>query len=320
MRSSRWLAALAALTFSAEAGAQQAVQGFDAQRLYQSAPGAGWWVMDALDMHGKLGGAAALTVGYSGSDLRVSDGVQHIAVVSDNAFADVGFAVAFLERLRFYMNLAMPLAIDGQSGTVGSYTFTAPNVTIGNNPDTIGDSRLGFDARIYGKPNGPFRFGAGAQLILPSGVRSDYDTDGTYRGMICLLFAGDIGRFAYAGQVGVHIRPLDDSPAPGSPEGSELLFGVAAGARLPAFTGTALIVGPEVFGASAFKNVFGTTSTALEGLFGVRLEGTGDHTRQFRVKLGVGAGLNPVFGEPAWRIVASFEVFAFDIYRSALVR
>src|SRR5260370_39812697 len=40
-------------------------QGFAVERFYPSAPGGGWFVMDALDLRGGLGGALALTTGYA---------------------------------------------------------------------------------------------------------------------------------------------------------------------------------------------------------------------------------------------------------------
>ncbi|HET9156756.1 MAG TPA: hypothetical protein VFN91_08825, partial [Myxococcaceae bacterium] len=63
MRSSRtsraWV--LGGLLFAAGARAQTPVQGFDAERFAPSAPGAGWFVMDSLDMHGELGGALSFS-------------------------------------------------------------------------------------------------------------------------------------------------------------------------------------------------------------------------------------------------------------------
>jgi len=206
-------------------------QGFAVERFYPSAPGGGWFVMDALDMHGNLGGAMAFTSGYALKPLRVTDGSRTLPVVEDEAVADFGFAATY-DRFRLYLDLQMPFLIAGQGGPVGNYWFVHPAVDLGSNPDTLADARIGFDARLYGSPTGAFRLGAGAQLLLPSGRRSDYDTDGTYRAMLRVLAAGDVGWFTYAGQVGVHVRPLDDAPIPGSPQGSELLFGVAAGAKL----------------------------------------------------------------------------------------
>jgi hypothetical protein len=309
MSSSRSAAAVALLfaaLWSASAHAQQA-QGFALERFYPSAAGGGWFVMDDLDMHGGFGGAMELTLGYAHDPLDLTSGGQHLVVVSDEAFADIGLAATY-DRFRLSLNLDSPIAIEGSGGTVNGYQFTAPTVTLGNDPDAISDARVGFDARILGRPDGPFRFGAGAQLLIPSGSRSDYDTDGTVRAMFRLLFAGDAGRWIYAGQLGLHLRPLNDSPIPGSPDGSELLFGVAGGPKF--LTGPwAIVVGPEVFGETALQSFFGGTTTGLEALLTGRLEGTGEGA-QLRVKVGAGGGLDPNFGAPEWRLVVAIELFS----------
>jgi hypothetical protein len=294
----------------ARASAQQPAQGFAVERFYLSAPGAGWLVMDALDMHDGLGGSLSLTMGYARNPLHVADSSQRAAVVAHEAVMDIGAAVTY-DRWRLYLNLDAPLAIRGQSGTVGGYSFTAPYVSLQLNPDTLSDARVGLDVRILGGATSQFRLGAGVQLLLPNGNRADYDTDDTFRGMGRILFAGDDGLLTYAGQLGVHIRPLDDSATPGSPRGSELLFGVAGGAKVPVGRNRkmAVIVGPEVFGATALRSFFGENTTALEGLLTARLQGTGDNGAQLRVKLGAGTGINRQFGAPDWRLVLAVEVF-----------
>ena len=307
-----FVAAIAiASAWAPRAQAQQQPQGFAVERLYPSAPGGGWVVMDALDMRGGLGGVAGMTVGYSHEPLRLPtpDG-SHLAVVARQAFADLGLAVTY-DRFRLYANLASPLLIAGDSGTVGRYRLTAPAVDLGSNPDTVADPRVGFDTRLLGTASGAFRLGVGAQLLMPNGSRADYDTDGTMRAMLRALFAGDVGSFAYAGQLGVHVRPLDDSPAPGSPQGSELLFGIAGGLRQPlgGDGAAALVIGPEVYGETAFKSFFGSTGTGIEALLTTRVEGTRDDGAQVRVKLGTGGGLSPQLGAPEWRIVVGIEVF-----------
>jgi hypothetical protein len=324
MPSSRKLALIGAFAslfgFAARAGAQQDTQGFAVERLYQAAPGGGWVVMDDLDIHGGLGGAVAVTSGYEHDPLRIksSDGSQHLNVVSDFAFADFGFAGTY-DRFRLYLNLDVPLAAGGSSGTVGAYRFAAPYVAVnstphaanlGNDPDTISDPRIGFDARIIGDVGGPFRLGAGAQLLVPSGDRSAYDTDGTFRAMGRVLFAGDVGILTYAAQLGVHIRPLD-SETPGGPQGTEGLFGVAGGLRLGVDrTGrTAVVIGPEIYGESALRSFLSPAATGLEGLLSARVEGTDSDGPQVRVKLGVGAGINDHFGAPEWRLVFGIELF-----------
>jgi len=288
--------------------AQQTAQGFAVERLYLSAPGAGWFVMDALNMHGGLGGSLSMTLGYASNPLHFSDGTQRLAVVAHEAIMDIGAAVTY-ERWRLYLNFGAPLTIRGATGTFGDYSFTGPNVSLASHPDILSDARVGVDVRILGGHKSRFRLGAGAQLFIPNGNRADYDTDDTYRGMVRVLLAGDEGIFSYASQLGVHIRSLDDSPTPGSPRGSEFLFGAAGGAKLPVGGNLAVILGPEVFGATAFHSFFSSSATSLEGLLSSRLEGTGDSGAQLRIKLGVGTGFNRQFGAPDWRVVLAFEVF-----------
>jgi hypothetical protein len=197
---------------------------------------------------------------------------------------------------------------------VGGYQYTSPAIDPGTSPDGFADSRVSLEARLLGRADSAFRLGLGAQLFIPSGSRDDYFTDGTWRGMGRVLFAGDVGRFTYAGQLGVHIRPINDEPAPGSPRGSELLYGVAGGVKLPVgATSEQVIVGPELFGETALREFGGRQTTDLEGLLSARLEPIHPppETAQLRFKLGVGAGLDAYFGAAQWRAVASVEMFDF---------
>ncbi len=282
-------------------------QGFSVERFYPSAPGGGWLVMDDLDFRDGLGGDLSLTLGYANNPLRLTSGVNRVAVVSDEVTADVGAAISF-NAWRFYLNFDSPLAIRGQSGTVSGHVFTAPSLSVGTNPDGISDVRVGTDVRVLGGPASPFRLGASAQLFIPFGDRGDYDTDGTFRAMLRALVAGDRGSFTYAAHLGVHIRPLDDSPTPGSPAGSELVFGAAGGIMVPVRCWTA-VIGPELYGATAFRSLFGSDRTALEGLLSGRVEGPIDGKRSIRIKLGVGAGLHQEFGAAEWRVVVGIEIF-----------
>lgn len=317
MRSSRSLAftvAVAGAYAVALAGSARAqppgAQGFAVERLYPSAAGAGWLVMDTLDMRGGLGGAIALTIGYANRPLRVSDGANQLDVVSAQASADVGAAATY-RRWRFYLDLVTPIVSSGDSATVGGYAFTGPSLNPSSNPDVLSDARIGTDVRLVGAPGGRFRFGAGAQLLVPFGDRADYDTDGTVRGMIRALFAGDIGWFRYAAQLGVHIRPLDDSAVPGSPRGSELLFGFAAGGsvRLDASGAWIAVVGPELYGATAFRAFFAAASTPFEALVSARVETTHIGHANVRLKVGLGAALNHQLGAADARVVVGVELF-----------
>lgn len=299
----------AVLSAARAAVAQSEAQGFALERLYLSAPGGGWFVMDELSMHGGLGGAVALTTGYARKPLRVGTGSERVPVVSDQLFTDFGFAATF-ERFRLSLNFDAPISTKGRSGTVSGYELTAPSLTLSNSPDSFADARLGADVRLLGEFDGPLRLGVGAQLLFPTGKRFDYDSDGTYRAMARALIAGDVGSFSYAGQLGAHIRPLNESPVPDSPRGSELLFGAAFGLKFPLGdrTDSVIVAGPEVFGETAFNSFFGSRSTGIEGLLTARLEAVTDRGALWRLKLGAGGGLDPHFGAPEWRVVCAVEL------------
>jgi hypothetical protein len=303
------LAGFVLLVFgSSLADAQQPAAGFAVERFYQSAPGAGWFVMDDLDISGRLGGAVSLTSGYARNPLVITgpDGKQRLAVVSEEAFVDFGAAITH-DRFRGYIDFPVPLLLSGTSATLGQYQFIAPSVTFGNNPDTLSDPRIGFDVRLLGEPGDLLRLGGSAQLFLPSGNRADYVTDDKYRAMFRFLAAGDAGAFSYAGQLGVHVRTLNDAPVPGSPNGSEFLYGISGGRRFAGPNGWAVVAGPEIFGETAFR-AFLSGETGTEALLTGRLERTGTG-RNLRIKLGIGHALVQNFDAAQWRIVFGVEMF-----------
>lgn len=296
------------------ARAEPIAEGFAVERLYRSAPGGGWLVMDDLDFGGGLGGAVSLTLGYARNPLRVSssDHSRTLSVVSDQAFAGFGFAAVY-DRFRVYLDFDAPLVVQGNSGTVNGYQFVAPNADPARTPDALSDARVGFDVRLLGKPGDRLRIGLGTQLYIPSGFRTNYETEDTYRGASRFLVAGSMGRFVYAAHAGAHFRPLDDSATPGSPRGTELLFGFAGGARVSAceHCDSVFVLGPEFYGASAFRSFFGRDTTALEGLFTGRFESTVGKGGRLRVKLGLGGGISPYFGAPEGRVVLGVELVGY---------
>ena len=303
-----WCACACTCMSTTAAFAQVQAQGFAVERLVLSAPGNNWVSMDDLQLDGGLGGALSLTLGYANSPLRITsaDGAETLAVVEHQAFANLGLAVTY-DRFRFHLALSSPLAVTGQSGAVDGAQFTAPSVNLEHNPDSLADAQLGLDARLWGAVDGPLRLGASATLIAPSGARSTYLTDDTWRAMGRVLLAGDAGMISYAGDIGVHIRPLDDASVPQSPQGSELLFGIAGAIKLPGLE-QSIQIGPEIFGATALRACFGGDTTALEGLLTARFDGSRFGAGRLRIKAGLGAGLNPEFGAPRWRAVLGLEL------------
>ena len=205
------------------------------------------------------------------------------------------------------MDLPTPLVVSGVSGVLGPSQFTAPSLSLGDSPDTISDARLGLDVRLSGESGSPLRLGAGVQLLIPSGNRSDYVTDGRYRAMFRFLAAGDAGVYTYAGQLGVHVRTLNDASVPGSPNGSEFLYGVSGGRKFVMPKGWRVVAGPEIFGQTAFHAFF-SGETGTEALLTARLE-SARAGRNLRLKLGVGHALVQDFGAAQWRIVFGLELF-----------
>ena len=314
------LACVIALTsWTSSASAQQQANGFDLERLYTSAPGAGWLVMDSLDLQGGLGGAASAVTSYARNPLRVTDGKTRLALVSDEAFLQIGFAVTY-DRYRLYASFDSPLTLRGESGVVGAYSFTAPSVDMSSSPDAISHGRVGLDTRLLGQPRGVFRVGLGAQLYLPGGamgsLRENYLSDGppsqsfgSYDVQGRLLFAGDVGALHYAGHVGFHLRGLDDAPIPGSPRGNEALFGLAAGGTVPLCVGCGtLVLGPELFGVTALRAPMGTDTTSLEGILSARLDEPSTDSTTVRLRVGGGGGIHAHFGAPEWRAVLGIEL------------
>jgi hypothetical protein len=297
------IAVALALLLGGSAHAQTPVQGFGLERFSPAPAGSGWLTLNDLSQQGPLGGAVAVTTGYAHNPLRVSDGVTRIAVVSDEAVVDFGASVTF-QRFRLSLNIGMPLLIRGSSGALGDHTWAGPSLTLGSNPDTLTDVRIGADVRLLGEVGSAFRLGASAQLFVPSGNRIDYASDETYRAKFFALAAGDVSQFAYAAHLGFHLRPSAASPF--GPQGHELLFAVAGGFKVVDGT-LRLTFGPELTAALALRSWLAATSSAVEILGSARLEVPYQRAQSLQLKLGVGGGLSPHFGAPEWRIVLGVE-------------
>jgi hypothetical protein len=304
------LATMLCALASAARGQEQA-QGFAVERLLQAPPGSAFVGQDDLRWPAPLSGGVSLSLGHAHAPLSIDSGNgTSLLVVRHQTTADLAFAVSW-DRLRASVRFSSPVYVAGDSGTAQGRLFTGPSANLEHNPDTLSDVALSVDARLLGGETSPVRFAASATAWAPSGERQDYGTDGTWRGMVRLLAAGDHDALTWAGHVGVHFRPLDDSPTPGSPRGSEAVFGVAAAYRFDAAAlpaGAALAVGPEVFGATALSAPFSSAATALEALVALRLDTKPFADSLLRIKLGAGAGLHAQFGAPAYRAVLGVEL------------
>jgi hypothetical protein len=312
MRSSSVLAlavsAIAATGASARAQtAPPAAPGFAVERLDLAPAGAGWIALDDLAMQPGLGGALALEFGYEHAPLRIDDGGTRVPIVSQRSTVTLSGSVTY-DRFRFSLAVESELWASGDSPIIDGYQYTAPSIDPSSHPDAIADPRLGVDVRLVGDPASVFRLGVSGELFALNGTQADYDSDGTWRGIVRAEVAGDTGAYSYAAYAGVHIRTLDDASIPGSPRGSEFVFGAGGGVATRVGNWRA-VIGPEVFGATAFEAAFGDNTTALEALASGRIEQVTGKGRQIRLRLGIGAGLDPEFGAPQWRILAGIEMF-----------
>jgi hypothetical protein len=315
MPSSSWLVVAAVVGATHVASAQPAAApGFAVERLDLAPAGAGWIAMDDLAMPPGLGGALGVSLGYEADPLRIEPAMMtngaaggKLAVVSDRTVTELSGAVT-LDRVRVSLAMETVLASGGDMGVVGGLVFTPPAIDPQSHPDPIADPKLGVDVRLYGSADDRLRLGVSGELFAPNGSRADYDSDGSFRGIVRALIAGDVAAYRYAGYLGVHVRPLDDASVPGSPRGSELVFGAAAGytTRVACWQAT---LGPEVMGATAFDGFLGGTSTALEAMLSGRMDQLVTSGRRIRLKLGIGVGLVADFGAPTFRVVAGVEMF-----------
>ena len=303
-------ALLVALTSSPSADAQQPAQGFAVERFYPSAPTGGWFVMDSLDMRGGLGGAMALTTGYSRAPLRIRSGGTELPVVTDQAFVDFGFAATW-NCFRLYLQMDAPLVDKGRSGIVGDSSFTGPSLDLGSSPDVLSDVRIGTDVRIDGDADSPFRLGVGAQLVVPSGERADYVTDGTYRAMGRVLFSRR-ARSRHLCRTARRARPSARRRRDArEPARQRAPLRHRRRSEAPDHRQRGDRHWTRNLRRDCVSVLFGGTTTALEGLLGARIEETGTDGPQVRVKLGTGAGLDAHFGAPEWRLLVGVEVFGY---------
>ncbi|MBN2197165.1 MAG: OmpA family protein [Polyangiaceae bacterium] len=286
------LLALAVLGTAAPVAAQE---GFAIDRFSPAERGSDWQANDGLDLRGRLRPAAGLVLDFAHNPLVAygSDGKVARSIIERQFFAHLGGALILANRIRFGVN--MPLLLQ----STGDPVVTPQGQFETETGFALGDPRLTFDLRLVGLYDSPFTLAGGAEVYVPAGTQDAFASDGTLRVIPRLLAAGNLGVFAYAGRVGVHVRPAGGEFA-GTELGSELGFGAALGVRL---IDRSLLVGPELTGSTLLGG--GDGATPIEALLG------GKYTiaRDYRVGIGIGPGLTRGFGSPDLRVLASFEWF-----------
>jgi outer membrane protein OmpA-like peptidoglycan-associated protein len=299
MQSARFLAAVLPLLLASRAlYAQTPSPGFALDRFDPSERGSDWFTVDSMDFRGHLRPAAGVVADWARKPLvtYAPDGSERTVLVSDQLIAHVGASLVLWDRARFALDVPIALAQSGDDAFAGGQFFRAPSGA------SFGDIRLGAEAVAIGQYRGPVSVGGGLQLYVPTGDRNAFTGDGKVRLVPQLLTAGAVGMFEYAGRLGVAYRAQND-PFAGSPMGSEILLGAAAGIRT---VEDKLLVGPEMWLSTGITDAdafFSRRTTPFELLFGAHYTFLPD----WRAGAGVGPGLTRAFGSPQVRFVLSVE-------------
>jgi outer membrane protein OmpA-like peptidoglycan-associated protein len=289
--------ALVASQLVAGAAHAQSRTGFAVNRFEPAERGSGQFVVDSLDL--RAGSAAAgATFDYAYKPLVVYDatGAERYALVRHQTMLHLGGSFVLAGRLRLGLDAPVALYQDGESATIDGITLSPSNAP------AFGDVRLAADVRVAGEYGGPFTLALGARGWLPTGLRSQFTSDGSARVAPQVLASGAIDVLAWAARVAIVVRSRDDTYA-GRALGSELFAAVGAGIRT---RDQRLFVGPELALASTFTSgakFLGSRETPAELLLGAHY----DVLPNLRAGAGVGAGIGHGYGSPVLRGLASLE-------------
>jgi OmpA-OmpF porin, OOP family len=275
----------------------QSRTGFAVNRFEPAERGSRQFAVDSLDL--RAGSAAAgATFDYAYKPLVVYDatGAERYALVRHQAVVHVGGAAVVADRLRLALDAPVALYQDGESALVEGVTLSPSNAP------AFGDLRLAADIRVVGVPDAPFSLALGARGWLPTGLRSQFTSDGSARVAPQVLAAGTLDVLVWAARLAVVYRSRDDAYA-GRALGSELSGAIGVGVRT--LSGR-LVVGPELFAASTFgggAKFLGSRETPAEWLLGAHY----DVVTNLRAGAGIGGGLGHGYGSPVVRGLASLE-------------
>ena len=296
-RATRATRATLALLLVATTGHAQSRTGFAVNRFEPAERGSQQFVVDSLDL--RAGSAAVgATLDYAYKPLVVYDatGAERHALVRHQTIVHLGGSVVLAGRLRLALDAPIALYQDGESAVIDGVALS-PSTS-----PSFGDVRLAADVRVVGEHDQPFSLAVGVRGWLPTGLRSQFTSDGSARLAPQVLAAGAIDVLVWAARVALVYRSRDDAYA-GRELGSELFAAAGAGVRT---RDGRLFVGPELFAASAFTSgarFLGSRETPAEWLFGAHYE----LIEHLRAGAGIGGGLGHGYGAPVLRGVASLE-------------
>jgi OOP family OmpA-OmpF porin len=266
-----------------------AAQGYAVDRFEPAERGSDWFASDSLDLRGRARPLAGVVTDWSYRPLVIRrDGEPERSVITDQVFVHPGAGLVFGDRFRAAFSL--PVAV-----------FQHGDERASPDRPAIGDVRLAADARLAGAYGDVARLGIGLQVFAPTGLRSRFTGDGTFRVAPRLLAAGDVSGFAWAAKIGFAFRP-HDGRFEGRELGSEAIFSVSAGLKV----NDRFIVGPEIYGATA--DLSSARASTLEGLLGTHIVLWDD----WRFGNGIGTSLVGGDGAADLRVLVAFD-YAPDV-------
>ena len=271
--------------------------GFAVDRFEPAEHGSRQFVVDSLDLRpGTAAAGATLDYAYKPLVLYDATGAERYALVRHQTFVHLGGAFVVAQRLRLALDVPVALYQDGESAIASGERLSAATAP------AFGDVRLAADVRVVGEHAAPFTLAVGVRGWLPTGLRSQFTSDGSARVAPQVLAAGALGPFVWAARTALVYRSRDDAYA-GTTLGSELFAAAGAGVRT---RDERLVVGPEISAASAFTGgakFLGLHETPVEWLLGAHY----DVVRNVRIGAGFGTGLGRGYGAPLVRGLASIE-------------
>jgi len=152
----------------------QVANGFVVNKFEPAERGSDWFTLDSLDLRGHTRPAVGTTLQYNYAPLvaRDASGNTIARIVEHQAIAHVGASMTFGDRVRLGLDLPFYLYSSGKQGLETGKLYNGPA-----NTSSVGDVRIGFDFRLFGKYGDAFTTAVGAQIAMPTGTRENYNGD-----------------------------------------------------------------------------------------------------------------------------------------------
>src|SRR6185369_15645382 len=185
--------ALAALTGMAAGTRAWAVTGFAIDRFEPAGASSEWMSLESLDFSGHLRSAFALTGDWAGKPLVFYDpaGREIAPLVSHQLMGHADAALLLWNRVRVDVSVPVAMAQGGSDALIRGQSYDSPQ------GGSLGDLRLGADARVFRSARYHLTVAVGAQLFLPTGQTQTFSSDGGVRFWPRALVAGQRGRLTW---------------------------------------------------------------------------------------------------------------------------